>query len=215
MLTIGEMLRKERERRSLTIADVEQATKIIRKNLEALEQDNWSFFPSKTYITGILRAYGAFLGISQEKLLAFFRREYGKKEEFSFKKHIEKSRTPHTKMIFKYVFAFIVVFFSLYFVYQLKLYFKRPTIEILTPKTAAFKREKKIELKGKVEKESIITVNGERVYQDEDNIFTVSIPLPKSRNEVIIEVVGASGRKTVMKRIFTTTTPGEQDTNRP
>lgn len=203
MLTTGEILKEEREKRNLTLADIEKTTRIRKKNLEAIEKNDWENFSSKTYILGIIKSYGKFLHLDEEKLAAFFRREYEKKEEVRFKQKISKSHlTSETKKMFQRMIAFILLAFFLYFGYQLKIYFSPPKVEIISPKVTVFKREEKITLIGKTEKEAMITVNGERVYQNKDNVFSVTVPLSQSKNEVIIEVIGANGRKTTIKKIF-------------
>jgi hypothetical protein len=82
------------------------------------------------------------------------------------------------------------------------IYFSPPKIEILSPQQSVFKREERIKLVGKTEKEAIVKVNGERVYQNKDAVFEIVIPLINPKNEVIIEVTGANGRKTIIKKIF-------------
>lgn len=203
MLTIGEIILRERERRNLTLEEIEKKTKIRKKNLAAIENNNWKKFPSKTYIVGIIKSYGKFLNLDEEKLIAVFRRQYEKKEEIKFKEKISKTYfTPQTKKLLKISIFFILLFFTLYFTYQLKIYFSPPKVSILSPKGTVFKKEEKIELIGKTEKESIIYINGERIYQDKNNNFETTIPLLNRKNQVIIEVIGPNGRKTIIKKVF-------------
>lgn len=203
MLTIGEILLKEREKRNLTLEEMERKTRIRKKNLLAIENNDWKNFPSKTYIVGIIKSYAKFLNLDEGKLIAIFRRQYEQKEEIGFKKKISKSYfTPQTKKLVKISIFFILLFFSLYFGYQLKIYFTPPKVEIIAPKQTVFKGENKIKLIGKTEKESIVNVNNERVYQDKNNIFEAEISLTKPKTEVIIEVIGVNGRKTVIKKVF-------------
>lgn len=203
MLTIGNLLENEREKKEYTLQHVEKKTKIRSKNLEAIEKDDWQKFHSKTYIIGIIRSYAKFLKIDQEKLLAIFRREYEQKEEVKYKTNIpQKHFTPYIQYVFKVIIILLVCIFVLYFGYQLKLYFSSPVVVILSPKQTAFKHENKIELIGKIDKESIVTVNGERVYQNKENIFRIFIPLTQKKNIVTIEITGMNGKKTVVKKIF-------------
>lgn len=203
MLTIGEILMKERKERNITLEELEKITKIRKKNLEAVEKNDWKKFPSKTYIVGIIKTYGKFLNLNEDKLIAFFRRQYEKKEDIRFKERISKTHlTPQTKKIFKLSILLIFFLFFLYFGYQLIVYFSPPKVEIISPKGTVFKREEKIKLIGKTEKEAMVNINGERVYQNKDNIFETIIPLINLKNEVVIEVTGANGRKTIIKKIF-------------
>lgn len=203
MLTIGEILKKERHNVKLTLDQVERATKIRKKNLEAIEKNDWKRFPSKTYILGVIKSYGKFLGLDEEKLSAFFRREYGKKDDLRFKRKINKHfLVPQTKKVFRLAIFFIFVIFIFYFGYQLKLYLSPPRLNIISPTKTTFKYENRFDLVGQTEKESIVTVNGERVYLDNQNKFKITLPLTKEKNGVTIEVTGANGRKTVVKKVF-------------
>lgn len=203
MLTTGELLQKERSTRELTFEDVEKKTRIRKKYLAALEENNWSIFPSKTYILGVLKSYGKFLHLDEEKLTAIFRREYEKKEEIQFKERVSKEYlTPQTKKLVKAVVSVLTFIFIMYFGYQLKLYFSPPHLKIISPQKNIFTKEERIELVGETEKEAIVMVNGERVYQDKNNIFKIAIPLGNPKNEVVIDVTGANGKKIVLKKVF-------------
>lgn len=202
MLTIGEILKSERQNQNLTLDKIENITKIRKKNLQAVENNDWKQFHSKIYIIGVIKSYGNFLGINQEKLLAIFRREYEKKEELKFKNSFKKSYFTPSQSFFRILIFFLVFIFLSYFAYQLILYFSPPYIKIVSPQETVFKQKSKITLIGKTEKESIIMINNERVYQNKDNTFKITIPLTLSKNEVIIEVTGSNGKKTILKKIF-------------
>lgn len=202
MLTTGEILKEKRQKKGLSYDQIEKETKIRKKHLKAIEENDWTLFPSKTYIIGIIKSYGRFLNLEEEKLIAFFRRQYEKKEAVSFKRRVGKDfLIPQTKKIFKVTVALVSALFLFYFAYQLKLYFSPPKVEVLQPKRAVFEKDK-IKLVGKTEKEAIVNVNGERVYLKEDDTFAVDIPLTKPKNEVVIEVTGANGKKTVVRKVF-------------
>lgn len=202
MLTTGEILKEKRQKKGLSYDQIEKETKIRKKHLKAIEENDWTLFPSKTYIIGIIKSYGRFLNLEEEKLIAFFRRQYEKKEAVSFKRRVGKDfLIPQTKKIFKATVALISALFLFYFAYQLKLYFAPPKVEILQPLETVFEKDK-IKLVGKTEKEAIINVNGERVYQQKDGSFAVDIPLTKPKNEVVIEATGANGKKTVVRKVF-------------
>lgn len=202
MLTIGEILKKERESKNLTLEDIQKNTKIRIKNLAAIEKNEWEKISSKTYIIGIIKTYGRFLNANEEKLLAVFRREYEKKEEINFKKKINKKYITPIKQVFRFLIFLVVFIFIIYFSWQLKMYFTPPKVEILNPKESVFEKTDKIELVGRTEKEAIITINNEKVYPNKDGVFKIAIPLNTPNNEVTIEVTGANGRKTVVKKIF-------------
>lgn len=203
MISVGEILRKEREKRGLDLKQVEKALKVREKFLIAVENNEWNHFSSDVYINGIIKNYSKFLNLDANKILAFFRREHSKKEEIKFRQRLSsKYLTPETKKIALVLIVIIFLCFFSYFVYQLKIYLSPPALSILSPKTFVFKRKDRIKIIGKTEKEAVITIFNERIYQNKEGVFEYDFPLKKGKNEMTIEVIGANGKKTVLKKIF-------------
>jgi len=72
MSPLGETLRRARQSKGNTIEDAERVTRIPRKYLEALEQENFSILPAPVYARGFLRSYAGYLGLDPGELLPFF-----------------------------------------------------------------------------------------------------------------------------------------------
>ena len=206
MLSVGKLLKDARERKKLTLRDVEKRIKVREQFLSALEQDKWETFTSRIYVTGILKNYARFLDLDERKILAFFRREYERIEEIKFKEKVSTSYfSSDSKKAIIGGFVFICILLVGYFSYQLFQYFKPPTIQIISPKITTFKRDLTVKIVGKTEKEAVITIMGERIYQDKEGMFEYIMPLKQKVNSLSIEVVGANGKKTVIKKKFTRT----------
>ncbi len=60
---IGAILKKERESKKITLEQVEEATKIRRKYLEALENEKFEVLPGEVYVKGFVATYLKYLGI--------------------------------------------------------------------------------------------------------------------------------------------------------
>jgi len=201
MLTVGEILKKEREKKGYSLSEIEKAIKIREKFLGAVESNNWKSFSSKIYIVGIVKNYAKFLNIPPEKAIAYFYRDYEKKEEFRFKRKLpSRYLTPETKKLFFIVLSIIFGIFFIYFGFQLKTYFSPPKVIIASPKTTILKKGDAVKISGVTEKDAVITVAGERIYQNKEGLFEFNHPLNPGKNIVTIEVVGANGRKTVVKK---------------
>jgi len=203
MLTAGEILKNQRLKKNLSLTDISKQIKIKEKYISALENNNWNFFESKVYIEGLIKTYSRFLGLNYKKVLPFFYRDYEDNEVVSFRKRIsDKYFTPQVKKFFQtLVFISIFIFFG-YFIYQIKIFLTPPKIVLISPKTDTFYNENLIKIVGKTEKETSINIFGEKVYPNQDGIFEYNFPLKKGHNELIIELVGANGKKTVFKKIF-------------
>ncbi len=81
MTDIGNNLREARIRKGLSIKDVEGATKIRSKYLEALEEDDFEVLPGSTYAKAFLRTYAAFLKLDADALVAEYRSSYESRSE--------------------------------------------------------------------------------------------------------------------------------------
>lgn len=69
---LGEYLRREREKRGITIEQVASATKIGVKQLHALETDRFSELPAKPFIRGFVGSYARFIGLDAKDTLTRF-----------------------------------------------------------------------------------------------------------------------------------------------
>lgn len=203
MLSVGTLLKNTRERKKISLRDVEKHIKIREKFIIALEEDKWNIFTSKIYIMGILKNYARFLSLDEQKILAFFRREYEKKDDVRFKERISGNyMSSDSKKTILTGFIILGILFIFYFSFQLYQYITPPKIEILSPTISVFKRESTITIVGKTEKEAMVTILGERVYQNKEGIFEYVLPLKQKNTVLTIEVVGANGKKTQLDKIF-------------
>ena len=73
MPEIGNRLREARVRKGLTIKDVEDATKIRSKYLEALEEDDFEVLPGPVFVKAFLRTYAAFLKVDADDVVEEYR----------------------------------------------------------------------------------------------------------------------------------------------
>ena len=74
---VGDILRREREKQGLTIADVEQGTSIRGLYIEHIERGNIAELPGLVYAKGFVRNYAKFLRMDAEQLVQQFAEENG------------------------------------------------------------------------------------------------------------------------------------------
>lgn len=70
--SVGEILQRARSDRGGTIEEASRVTKIPRRYLEALEQEDYEVLPAPVYTRGFLRSYAGYLGLEPGKLMPFF-----------------------------------------------------------------------------------------------------------------------------------------------
>jgi len=76
--TVGDLLRRAREEKGLSLEQVNQETKISVQTLANLEQDDLEAFESETYLRGFLKNYASFLGLDLEKVMRTLERQRGR-----------------------------------------------------------------------------------------------------------------------------------------
>jgi cytoskeleton protein RodZ len=74
---VGSKLQEARTRRKLSLQQVEAATKIRGRYLQAIEHDEWDQLPGDTYARAFIRTYGRFLGLDGDRLAEEQRRDRG------------------------------------------------------------------------------------------------------------------------------------------
>jgi cytoskeletal protein RodZ len=70
--SLGSYLRRERERRQVSLQDISAATKVQLKFLEALERDDYDHLPPAPFVGGFLRAYAQCLALDPDAIIAAY-----------------------------------------------------------------------------------------------------------------------------------------------
>jgi cytoskeleton protein RodZ len=68
--SFGEKLKKEREKRKITLEEISSSTKIGTRMLQALEEDKFNQLPGGIFNKGFVRAYARSIGIDEDQTVA-------------------------------------------------------------------------------------------------------------------------------------------------
>jgi cytoskeletal protein RodZ len=71
--TVGEILRSEREKKGLSVKEIELATSIRTIYISAIEEGNYSIIPGEVYLKGFIRNYSNFLGLDGQQIVDLYR----------------------------------------------------------------------------------------------------------------------------------------------
>ena len=66
---VGKYLKEAREGKGITLDEVAEETRIQKRYLEELENDNFSELPGEAYVKGFLKNYAAYVGISEKEII--------------------------------------------------------------------------------------------------------------------------------------------------
>lgn len=75
METVGEILLSEREKRGLTVKDVEAATSIRALYISAIENNNFAVIPGEVYLKGFIRNYANYLELNGQEMVDLYRKQ--------------------------------------------------------------------------------------------------------------------------------------------
>jgi cytoskeleton protein RodZ len=78
--SFGEILKREREMREVTLNEVTVATRIPPRYLEAFECEDWGKLPGGAFNRGFVRAIARYLGLNEERLLSEYDLAYGEQK---------------------------------------------------------------------------------------------------------------------------------------
>lgn len=73
METVGELLRAEREKKGLSIKDIETAISIRALYIKAIEDGDYTVVPGEVYLKGFIRNYANYLGLNGPEMVASYR----------------------------------------------------------------------------------------------------------------------------------------------
>jgi cytoskeletal protein RodZ len=68
--TLGSSLRRQRERRGTSVAELSRLTRIPQASLEAIEADRFDELPGEVFVRGFLKAYAQAVGLVPPDVLA-------------------------------------------------------------------------------------------------------------------------------------------------
>jgi cytoskeletal protein RodZ len=75
--SVGEQLRKAREKMKLSLEDVASQTRIPRRHLESVEASQWEDLPAPTYTIGFAKSYASAVGLDRTAIGEQLRDEIG------------------------------------------------------------------------------------------------------------------------------------------
>ncbi|MBB6635321.1 helix-turn-helix domain-containing protein [Cohnella thailandensis] len=78
MSDLGLLLRKAREQRGYTLDDIQEATKIRKRYLEAIETGDYKVLPGSFYVRAFVKTYAETVGLDAEEVLRLYHKELPK-----------------------------------------------------------------------------------------------------------------------------------------
>lgn len=193
MITAGEVLKNKRESLGKNLNTVSADTKIQKRFLEYIENDQYEKFDSEVFASGFIKIYSRYLGLDVEKLLAVYRRsnlQNGKKEtktplvKKERKRGLKFNITPQLIAIV----ALVVFLLSVvgYIGFQIYKFQTPPQLTVLEPINGYESKVENILVKGSTDAGSTVTINDLPVELDSLGYFEKEITLNEGLNNITV-----------------------------
>lgn len=190
MKRVGQVLKETRLKKNLTLTEVEKETKIRQSILANLEEGNYQQLPPSTFVKGLIKNYGEFLGLPTNPLIALFRREFDHKTNdyqptASSPFNLFNLKVTPNLTIFSLSALAIVALFA-YLAFQYLSLSAAPSLTIVTPQDNMIVTADSIEIVGQTDSDAVVTINSGKVNVDQDGNFKDSVKLISGQNTIDI-----------------------------
>lgn len=203
MTTVGEILRNAREKKKLTIDQVEKATKIRSKFILALEQNQFDKLPGPTFARGFVKNYAAHLGLPPEETLAFYRRQADSNQIPPMVTNTINTLRGGwlTPQRFTAVsIGFLLLTFFAYLAFSYWQFAGSPVLIVNSPVNNLVLTQDFVEVIGKTDPGAALLVNNEKAFVFENGSFEIKVPLEPGINTITVVSTNKFGKKSTVVR---------------
>ncbi len=111
----GALLKREREKKGLSHAQISQQTRLRPRFLEAIENEEWDLLPAPTFVKGFIRSYARILGLDEERVVDLYREEAGAddfSQEFVMPAILKRKKWPFMVLGLLFLLAAVSVIYA-------------------------------------------------------------------------------------------------------
>lgn len=203
MKTVGQILKKARLEKNLSLDHLSSLTRIDAKYIDCLEADNYSSLPSETFIKGFIRNLSLSLELNPDELVAIFRRDFkiiNERQSQPKKYHSKKPNISYRHFSSQYALLGLGLFvFVLYLAFQFRAIITPPKLEVVQPKINSV-LVSPIEIEGLTTPDSLVTINGEtKVKPDLSGHYLARLSLSVGETTLEVSATNRFSRTTTVK----------------
>ncbi len=214
--SLGETLRKKRKEFGLTLEEISSKLKISKKYLEAIENDNWSVFPGEIYLNNFLKKYSHYLEITGfEKINPVKQNVRDNKNKFQQdlgQEVVRKSLLISYPNFLRNILFFLVICGLIFYLgFKVNALISPPKINLFFPQEDLIITGHTIELRGQVDNEVRLMLNGEDLGIDEKGFFQKTLDLKSGLNIIKLQAKKRYGKESVIIRRINVIESGESN----
>ncbi len=203
-LTLGERMKKIRDERHLTLADISKGTKIQIKYLQYFEDGEYMKLPADVYVKGFLRSYAMYLSLSEANLIKQFEREKGIHKNIKKIVDDEKVNKPinfsifviSPKMIVVSAITLLALGSFVYLYLQVNNFVSTPRLAIIKPADGTVVDGSAAHVVGLAEKDALVTINDQAVLVNEKGEFSEDVGLKDGLNVISVKAKNKFNKET-------------------
>ncbi len=196
--TIGEKLKEIRQEKNISLSKAAKDLNIAYKYLEALERNQFSQLPGRTYFKNFLKRYCQYLRLDfsqlwrQARELGYFEPKGGGLGKTYFFPWRKVFRLALIVIIFLAIFIFLA--------WRVEQIFRPPYLHIIEPIDGLITSQGEIRIYGQSLKEADIVINNKAIFVDNQGFFETKIDLQKGLNLIKISARKRYSRENVVNR---------------
>ncbi len=204
-LTLGERMKKIRDERRLSLAEISKSTKIQAKYLEYIEKGEYMKLPADVYVRGFLRSYAVFMGLNEKMLIKQYEREKGIQKNIKKIADDSKPRTPInfsslviTPKVIVISSLVVLIFSSFVYLYiEVNNFISKPRLFIIKPVNGETISGNSVHVNGIAEKDALIFINDQPVLVSENGEFGEDVGLKQGPNTITVKAKSKFNKETV------------------
>jgi len=194
-LTLGERMKKIRNERRLSLADISKSTKIQIKYLEYMEEGDYMKLPADVYVKGFIRSYAIFMGLDENMLIKQYQREKGIHK--NIKKIVDDDGggrpikfssfiiTPKIIIAGAVILLVLGSFFYLYM--EVASFVSAPRLVVIKPSDGLSIDGNLTHMTGIAEKDALVFINDQPVLVNENGEFGEDVGLKSGLNVITVK----------------------------
>lgn len=203
--SIGELLRAEREKFQVNLEELSERSKIKKKYLVALENNEFNALPGATFVKGYIKTYARIFAFDHRPLLAILRRDYKESskgtlvpQEFILPK--SKQRLHPTVSASLLTIGALFITLLVYVAVQWYNLQKPPFLELTEPQEDEVVAAKVL-VTGVTEADANLRINADPVEIASDGSFQKELFFTREGlQSITVEVIDRRGKSNVIQR---------------
>lgn len=206
----GDILQTARKAQGLTIEQISQAINIRPSMIKSIEEGRFFGLTDPLYLKGFIRSYARHVGLAEDEVMPFFRREYDEQEhQQQLTQPLAPIQTKKRKISPGWaVVGCLVVSIIAVLGYAYQQYVSvalTPQLQVNSPQNQSKTAADQITATGHTDPDANLSLNGQQLQLDPDGNFSTTVGLASGSNVLTFKAVNKLGKTASIQRTIVST----------